>query len=135
LSALRAPTPKNANLLNDAGPVTPTVVYTGPTRSPAELANIPDDVAADPVRKKSKHKAAAAPAADAKATAVTEGKATDGNAPTGKPTGSAAHWTPMSSSALAATPPPELKADAAADAKKPKKQAKAHPPVTPNPAQ
>jgi len=133
LSALRAPTPKNANLLNDAGPVTPTVVYTGPTRSPAELANIPDDVAADPVRKKSKHKSAGAPA-DAKATAVTDGKATDGNGPTGKSTGSAVHWTPMSSSALAASPPPDLKADAVADAKKPKKQAKAHPPLAPNPA-
>jgi D-alanyl-D-alanine carboxypeptidase len=136
LSALRAPTPKNANLLSDAGPVTPTVVYTGPTRTPAELANLPADVAADPVRKKSKHKSAAAPPADAKATAVTDGKATDGNAPTGKPTGSAVHWTPMSSSALAATSPPDLKADApAAGAPKPKKQAKAHPPLTPSPAQ
>jgi D-alanyl-D-alanine carboxypeptidase len=33
LSALRAPTPKNANLLNDLGPVVPIVVYTGPTRT------------------------------------------------------------------------------------------------------
>jgi D-alanyl-D-alanine carboxypeptidase len=34
LSALRAPTAKNANLLSDAGPVVPIVVYTGPTRPP-----------------------------------------------------------------------------------------------------
>jgi D-alanyl-D-alanine carboxypeptidase len=34
LSALRAPTPKNANLLSDEGPITPIVVYTGPTRIP-----------------------------------------------------------------------------------------------------
>ncbi|HTV36129.1 MAG TPA: D-alanyl-D-alanine carboxypeptidase family protein [Xanthobacteraceae bacterium] len=34
LSALRAPTAKNLNLLPDAGPVVPIVVYTGPTRPP-----------------------------------------------------------------------------------------------------
>ena len=34
LSALRAPTAKNLNLLPDGGPVVPTVVYTGPTRPP-----------------------------------------------------------------------------------------------------
>ena len=34
LSALRAPTAKNANLLSDDVPVVPTVVYTGPTRPP-----------------------------------------------------------------------------------------------------
>jgi len=34
LSALRAPSAKNANLLPDAGPVVPIVVYTGPTRPP-----------------------------------------------------------------------------------------------------
>ena len=34
LSALRAPTARNANLLSDAGPVVPIVVYTGPTRVP-----------------------------------------------------------------------------------------------------
>ena len=34
LSALRAPSPKNANLLSDGAPVVPTVVYTGPTRPP-----------------------------------------------------------------------------------------------------
>jgi D-alanyl-D-alanine carboxypeptidase len=40
LSALRAPTPRN--LLSDAGgPVEPIVVYTGPTRSQADLAAMP----------------------------------------------------------------------------------------------
>ncbi len=34
LSALRAPTARNANLLSDSGPVEPIVVYTGPTRVP-----------------------------------------------------------------------------------------------------
>jgi D-alanyl-D-alanine carboxypeptidase len=36
LSALRAPTAKNVNLLSDSGPVVPIVVYTGPTRPPGE---------------------------------------------------------------------------------------------------
>ncbi len=65
LSALRAPTPKN--LLGDAGPVTPTVVYTGPTRSEAEiakLASLPE--AAEPAKKKTKKKTAAAKPADGK---------------------------------------------------------------------
>ena len=52
LSALRAPTPKNANLLGDLGPVTPTIVYTGPTRTPAELANLPVDQPNTPHKKK-----------------------------------------------------------------------------------
>jgi D-alanyl-D-alanine carboxypeptidase len=34
LSALRAPSAKNANLLSDGAPVVPTIVYTGPTRPP-----------------------------------------------------------------------------------------------------
>ncbi len=69
LSALRAPSPKN--LLNDAGPVTPTVVYTGPTRSEADiakLASLPE--AAEPAKKKGKKKAAGAKPAAAKAAAV-----------------------------------------------------------------
>ncbi len=36
LSSLRAPTPKGAALLSDSGAITPTVVYTGPTRSASE---------------------------------------------------------------------------------------------------
>ncbi len=68
LSALRAPTPKN--LLADAGPVTPVVVYTGPTRTEAEiarLASLPE--AADPAKKKGKKKAATAKPAEAKTAA------------------------------------------------------------------
>jgi len=105
LSALRAPTPKNLALLPDAGPVVPTIVYTGPTRSAAQvdaLAALPE--AADPAPKKAKKKAAKAGAkADTKAAAVTpaaDGAATvTGQAKTGKPTGSNIHYTPSSASA------------------------------------
>jgi D-alanyl-D-alanine carboxypeptidase len=122
LSALRAPTPKN--LLADAGPVTPVVVYTGPTRTPAEIANLaamPE--AAEPAgKKKTKHKPAAAKGKDGKSADAkpADGKAVDGKAQAAKAAdGNAAAaarvpWTPMSSSALAASPPPDLKADAPA---------------------
>jgi D-alanyl-D-alanine carboxypeptidase len=53
LSALRAPT--NPVLLSDLGPVMPVVVYTGPTRSPSQLATLTSDIAADPDKKKTKH--------------------------------------------------------------------------------
>jgi hypothetical protein len=59
LAALRAPSSKN--LLNDIGPVTPVVVYTGPTRTPDQisaLAALPE--AAEPAKKKPKHKLAVA---------------------------------------------------------------------------
>jgi D-alanyl-D-alanine carboxypeptidase len=134
LSALRAPTPKNLNLLSDAGPVIPTVVYTGPTRTASQLATLAAMPEADPVKKKAKHKAAGAKAGDgkkadaqpaggkpaapattngkAKDGAVKDGKAKDSKAKDGKATATAVPWTPMSSSALAASPPPDLKADA-----------------------
>ena len=64
LSALRAPSPKN--LLNDLGPVTPVVVYTGPTRTPDQIAALAALAAAEPAKKKAKHKPAEANAADAK---------------------------------------------------------------------
>jgi D-alanyl-D-alanine carboxypeptidase len=132
LSALRAPTPKNMALLPDAGPVVPTVVYTGPTRTPAQvdaLAAMPE--AADPAPKKSKKKKAEKP--DTKAAAVTPAApkpaapspavpspaATNGQAKTGKPTGSSIHYTP-SSSPLATSPAPT-----AAAQKKPKPAAPA----------
>jgi D-alanyl-D-alanine carboxypeptidase len=143
LSALRAPSPKNINLLNDAGPVTPTVVYTGPTRTPAEIANLANlpEAADTPSKKKSKRKPAAAKGSGKSADATpTDGKPaaakpadtktaaakpTDAKInPTGKPTGSTTHWTPTSSSTLASSPPPDLKADAPA-AKKPVKPAAA----------
>ena len=53
LSALRAPT--NPVLLSDLGPVMPVVVYTGPTRSPSQLATLTSDIAAEPDKKKTKH--------------------------------------------------------------------------------
>ena len=70
LSALRAPT--DPVLLSDLGPVMPIVVYTGPTRTPAEIATLqaaPE--AAEPVaKKKGKSKTAAVkPADDKSATA------------------------------------------------------------------
>jgi D-alanyl-D-alanine carboxypeptidase len=137
ISALRSPSPKN--LLLDLGPVTPTVVYTGPTRSPAQLVTLAaEPVAADPVKKKSKHKTAAGPVAGKKADATPAAakksaakpavaKPKDGKAAAGKTTseigtdGKAADagpWTPMSSAALATSPPPELKADASVTPKK-----------------
>jgi D-alanyl-D-alanine carboxypeptidase len=146
LSALRAPTPKNANLLGDAGPVTPVVVYTGPTRTDAQLASLAALPEADEtVKKKTKHGAAAKPGKPAAtkpaamkpsgdaATSKTadarpsDARPSDTRATTGKPSGSAVHWTPISSAALAATPPPELKADASIQ----KKPQQPKPPVTP----
>src|ERR1700692_2183324 len=58
LSALRAPT--NPVLLSDLGPVMPVVVYTGPTRSPSQLATLTSDIAAEPDKKKTKHHKATA---------------------------------------------------------------------------
>jgi D-alanyl-D-alanine carboxypeptidase len=40
LSSLRAPTPKGAALLSDYGSEPPVVVYTGPTRTPGEVAKL-----------------------------------------------------------------------------------------------
>jgi D-alanyl-D-alanine carboxypeptidase len=154
LSALRAPSLKNANLLFDAGPVTPIVVYTGPTRTPAQLANLTTELAADPGRKKAKHKATAAQHADIKAAVAkpadgkpavakpdskavasktADGKAVASKTAAGKAKegkAGAAPWTPMSSSTLAASPPPDLKADAPADTPKP--PAKPKPPAPSN---
>jgi D-alanyl-D-alanine carboxypeptidase len=175
LSALRAPTPKN--LLPDPGPVIPVVVYTGPTRNPAQLATLAavPEAAADPVKKKSKHKPAAAAAGkkstaaaadaetpdatDSKKTAIApadgkkaatpadkkkavakpvakpkdakaSGKTTEIGTPDGKAkTVVASPWTPMSTSALATSPPPELKADTPATAPLPKKRSTANFPL------
>ncbi len=143
LSSLRAPTPKGAALLSDGGAVTPIVVYTGPTRTPAEVAKLDAVEEAAPHHKKkvaaktaAKHtdeketdgKAADGKAGNAKAPdgKASNGKAADGKASNGKP------WTPLSSSALAASPPSELQAKPAADA--PKKPHKPKPPVKPAPA-
>jgi D-alanyl-D-alanine carboxypeptidase len=117
LSAMRAPTTKKgAALLSDLGvPVIPVVVYTGPTRGQAELARLE----AEPIAVHHKKKGATASAA-AKATPQ---DALDGK-PAGRKTRAATSWTPMSSSALAASPPPELGAKAAAATPKKRHKAK-----------
>ena len=139
LSALRAPTAKNANLLSDDAPIVPTVVYTGPTRTQAQIANLASEPEeADPgVQKKPKHKPAAAKAKNGNSTGAkpasgksSNAKPTDGNTADGKITDvktSPPPWTPMSSSALAATPPPDLKADAPVSAAAQPKPAKPKP--------
>ena len=77
LSALRAPTPKNLNvLLTDPGPVVPVVVYTGPTRAvPPQEADIAPVRHAKPRPKAKKPKVAAAPADDKPAAATPKPKA------------------------------------------------------------
>jgi len=63
LSALRAPSPKNLNmLLTDPGPVVPVVVYTGPTRAVPPQESDVKAVHAKP--KPKKPKVAAAPAGE-----------------------------------------------------------------------
>ena len=137
LSALRAPSP--GNLLLDPGPVTPVVVYTGPTRTPDEIAKLEAQIAAEPVKKRAKRRTAAAKSGDHEAVTPEDQKPTkpaehkagkpakhkpaaaklDGNGLDGKAEATPARptpWTPMSASALAASPPPELKADAPAAA-------------------
>jgi D-alanyl-D-alanine carboxypeptidase len=139
LSALRAPTPKNANLLGDAGPVVPTVVYTGPTRTQAEidkLATLPVEEASGPAKKKKKSstKTAVAKPADDKAMddKTTDEKPTAAKPASGKKGGGAA-WTPMSSSTLSANPPPELGASSTTGTPAQKKPAKPHQPAKPSP--
>jgi D-alanyl-D-alanine carboxypeptidase len=137
LSALRAPT--NPVLLSDLGPVMPIVVYTGPTRTPAQIATLQaEPEAAEPSKKSAKSKKAAASPAGMKSAAAkpaddkpaakpvaakpvaakssvakpsakkpaagneTQAKPTDGNS------ASAGPWSPLSSAALAASPPPQL---------------------------
>jgi D-alanyl-D-alanine carboxypeptidase len=132
LSSLRAPTPKGAALLSDTGAIMPTVVYTGPTRSAAEVAHLSAIEAAAPRgKKKLTGKTAAAKPVDEKATdaKATDPKAADGNAADGKATSgkanARAHWTPTSSSSVAASPPPGLETKPAADAQKKKPPHKA----------
>ena len=117
LSALRAPTRKGASLLSDQGiAVPPVVVYTGPTRSQAELAHLQ----AEPVAVHHKKKGATTTAA---AKPVTGQSAAEVKA-TGKKAGATTTWSPMSSSALAASPPPELGTKAAAAPPKKRHKAK-----------
>jgi D-alanyl-D-alanine carboxypeptidase len=140
LSSLRAPTPHGAALLNDFGAITPVVVYTGPTRTPdqiARLAAVEEEAAVARHKRKggSKESKAAAKeekAADKKAADKADGKAdkadakaADGKAADGKASDGEAKrkpWTPTSSSSLAASPPPELETKGA---DKPKKKQQA----------
>src|SRR5690242_14126450 len=71
LSALRAPSPKNLNvLLTDPGPVVPIVVYTGPTRAVPPQETDVKSVHAKPHPKPKKPKVAAAPADEKPAAAA-----------------------------------------------------------------
>jgi len=118
LSSLRAPTPKGAALLSDFGTVTPTVVYTGPTRTPAQLANLSASEAAPHHKKRG-----AAMTAAAKPTSEKEAdKKAAGHS-----------WTPTSPSALAASPPPGL--ETKPDSEAAKKRHKTKPPLKPTVAQ
>jgi D-alanyl-D-alanine carboxypeptidase len=123
LSALRAPTPKN--LLPDPGPVIPVVVYTGPTRSPAQIATlaaVPE--AADPVKKKSKHKTAAAAGGKKTASVAADAKSTDAKSTDAKSTeaksseAKSSEAAPADGKKIATTPADGKKAAAPADKKK-----------------
>ena len=57
VTALRAPVSKN--LLSEPGPVTPVVVYTGPTRTAEQIAALAALPAYEPSKKKGKHKGGA----------------------------------------------------------------------------
>ena len=56
VTALRAPAPKN--LLSEPGPVTPVVVYTGPTRTAEQIAALAALPEFEPSKKKAKQKGA-----------------------------------------------------------------------------
>ena len=136
LAALRAPMAKN--LLLDPPAVTPVVVYTGPTRTADEIARLAAMPEAAPAKKKAKHKTASAAAAahpaegkkplakpkDGKPAAKTGGKSAAVIAPENK--SAATPWTPLSTSALAANPPPDLKTAVPAPASAAKNSATAN---------
>jgi hypothetical protein len=117
----------------------PIVVYTGPTRTPDQLQSLqamPEEDATAP-KKKGKAKAAVAKSTDAKstddkpapakpaakpaATKPTAKKPASGKDSQAEPSGakaaSAGPWTPLSSSALAGSPPPDLHTSTSSDAK------------------
>jgi len=82
LSALRGP-PKN--LLSEPGPVTPVVVYTGPTRSAEQIAALAALPAYEGTKKKGKHQAAGSKTAEAKQDGNKESKKKAGNKAATKP--------------------------------------------------
>jgi len=128
LSALRAPT--NPVLLSDLGPVMPVVVYTGPTRSPSQLATLSSDVAAEPdtTKKKTKHKATASRSTDDQAEPE---KPANKKSVVAKPTDAKA----TEAKPLAKPSDTKTAAQAGAPTAAPKKQAKPKPPVAAPPAQ
>jgi len=130
LSALRAPT--NPVLLSDLGPVMPVVVYTGPTRSPSQLSTLSSDVAAEPDKKKTKHKATAARSTEDQGAPE---KPANKKSVVAKPTDAK----PIDAKPTEAKPvakPSDTKTAAQAGAPAaPKKQAKPKPPVAAPPAQ
>ncbi|MGA8356433.1 MAG: hypothetical protein WB772_03665, partial [Xanthobacteraceae bacterium] len=112
------------------------VVYTGPTRTPDEIAKLEAQIAAEPVKKRAKRKTAAAKPGEHEAAKPDERRpVTPEDHKVAKPAkrkpaaasldgahdGQAARtpWTPMSAAALAGSPPAELKADTPAAAPKP----------------
>ena len=129
LSALRAPT--NPVLLSDLGPVMPVVVYTGPTRSPSQLATLSSDIAAEPDKKKTKHHK------------TTAARSNDDQAPPEKPANkksvvakpAEAKPTDAKPALKPADTKPTAQASASAAAAAPKKQAKPKPPGAAAPAQ
>jgi D-alanyl-D-alanine carboxypeptidase len=120
LSALRAPT--NPVLLSDLGPVMPVVVYTGPTRSPSQLATLSSDIAAEPDKKKTKHhKATAAKSNDDQPAPE---KPANKKSVVAKPTDGKPVLKPVDTK-------PTAQASTAATAAAPKKQAKPKPAAAP----
>jgi len=128
LSALRAPT--NPVLLSDLGPVMPVVVYTGPTRSPSQLATLSSDIAAESEKKKPKHKATAARSNDDQAAPA---KPANKKSVVAKPAD--AKPTDAKPAAKSTETKPTAQASAAATAAAPKKQAKPKPAGAAAPAQ
>jgi len=117
LSSLRAPTPKGAALLSDFGSEPPVVVYTGPTRTPAEVAKLNAIEPGPAHRKKAAAKTAATKPADDKGA---DEKTPDGKASEHKSTPA----TKTTTKTTAAIEKPE----------KPKKPQKVEPAAKPGPA-
>jgi D-alanyl-D-alanine carboxypeptidase len=110
LSSLRAPVPKGAALLSDFNSEPPVVVYTGPTRTPGEVAKL-NAIEPGPAHKK---KAGAKTAA----TKPADDKAADEKTPDGKAT---EHKSTSAAKTTAVVEKPE----------KPKKSQKAEPAAKP----
>jgi D-alanyl-D-alanine carboxypeptidase len=128
LSSLRAPTPKGAQLLSDFGSEPPVVVYTGPTRTPAEVAKLNAIEETAPHHKK-KDAAKTGTAARGDEKAIPDGKPPTDKTIKHKAAAGAA--TPPSA-ALAASPAADGATKASAEAAKQPQKTK--PPIKPAPA-